>query len=82
MIRLNVAEAKTHLSRYLKRGEAGGTLVLCRRKRPIAEVRPICEAPRQGRRQFGPDEGKFTIPPEFFEPLPAGILRFFTGESK
>jgi prevent-host-death family protein len=41
VIRLNVDEAKTHLSRYLKRVEAGETLVLCRRNRPIAEVRPI-----------------------------------------
>ena len=82
MIRLNVDEAKTHLSRYLKRVRAGETLILCRRNRPIAEVRPICEAPGQRQRQFGLDEGKFTIPPEFFEPLPAGILRFFTGESK
>jgi antitoxin (DNA-binding transcriptional repressor) of toxin-antitoxin stability system len=80
VIRLNVGEAKTHLSRYLKRVEAGETLVLCRRNRPIAEVRPICEAPRQGQREFGLNEGKFTIPPEFFEPLPAGMLHFFTGK--
>ena len=82
MIRLNVYEAKTHLSRYLNRVEAGETLILCRRNRPIAEVRPFSEAPRQRQRQFGLDEGRFAVPPEFFDPMPAEILRFFTGEGK
>ena len=40
MIRVNIAEAKTHLSRYLKRVEQGETVVLCRRNVAIAEIRP------------------------------------------
>ncbi len=77
MTRVNVQEAKTHLSRYLDRVEAGETIVLCRRNRPIAEVRPIRAA--RPHRQFGIDHGKVEIPPEFFEPLPDDILRSFTG---
>jgi prevent-host-death family protein len=78
VIRLNVDEAKAHLSRYLKRVEAGETLVLCRRNRPIAEVRPIREAPRQGQRQFGLDEGKFTMgvpPPALPRNRPSAAVR-------
>ena len=78
MIRLNIHEAKTHLSRYLDRVEAGETLILCRHNKPIAEVRPIQKA--KTKRTFGVDEGKFEIPPEFFEPLPEEIMKYFTGE--
>jgi prevent-host-death family protein len=76
VIRLNVHEAKTHLSRYLNRVEAGETIVLCRHNRPIA-----APASHQ-RRRFGIDEGKFEIPPEFFEPLPDDLMRYFSGEAE
>jgi prevent-host-death family protein len=79
MTRVNVQEAKTHLSQYLDRVEAGETIVLCRHNRPIAEVRPIRAA--RPPRKFGIDQGKVEVPPEFFEPLPDDILRYFTGEN-
>jgi len=41
MIRLNIHEAKTHLSKYLAKLEKGETIVLCRRNQPIAEIRSI-----------------------------------------
>ena len=34
MTKVNVHEAKTHLSRYLDRVEAGETVILCRHNRP------------------------------------------------
>jgi len=43
MIRLNIHEAKTHLSRYLARLRPGETIVLCRRNEPIAEIRELRE---------------------------------------
>jgi len=82
VIRLNVHEAKTHLSRYLNRVEAGETIVLCRHNRPVAELRPIGTKTSHGRRRFGIDEGKFEIPPEFFEPLPEELMRYFSGEAE
>ena len=78
----NIHEAKTHLSRYLNRVEAGETIVLCRYNRPIAEVRPIAAKASRQKRRFGIDEGKFGIPPEFFEPLPDDLMRYFTGEAE
>ena len=41
MIRINIAEAKTHLSRYLISVEDGETILLCRRNMPVAEIRPL-----------------------------------------
>lgn len=78
MTRLNVHEAKTHLSRYLDRVEAGETLILCRHNKPIAEVRPI--KPRAKRKRvFGIYDG-FGVSPEFFEPMPEDELRLWNGE--
>jgi antitoxin (DNA-binding transcriptional repressor) of toxin-antitoxin stability system len=79
MIRLNVHEAKTHLSRYLERLERGETIILCRRNIPIAEIRPI-PRPRSIKRPIGLAKGKLKIPPGFFEPLPSELIDAFHGE--
>ena len=77
MIWVNVTEAKTHLSRYLKRVERGETIVLCRRNVPVAEVRPLPKSLREPR-PVGIDRG-MTIPAAFFEPLPDDLLAAFEG---
>ena len=78
MIKLNIRQAKTHLSRYLKAIEAGETIVLCRHNVPIAEIRPLPKR-RKAPRRLGTAKGKVAVPPEFFEPLPEEILRAFDG---
>jgi antitoxin (DNA-binding transcriptional repressor) of toxin-antitoxin stability system len=79
MIQINIREAKTHLSRYLSRLAKGESIVLCKRNTPIAEIRPIPQ-PRKTKRPIGLDRGKFTVPPEFFEPLPPDLLAAFNGQ--
>ena len=78
MIGSMIHEAKTHLSRYLARLEAGETIVLCRRNQPIAELRPL---PRieAAPRPFGLARGTFSVPDSFFEPLPADVIEGFEG---
>jgi antitoxin (DNA-binding transcriptional repressor) of toxin-antitoxin stability system len=80
MIRINIHEAKTHLSRYLPNLEAGETIVLCKRNVPIAEIRPIRPRRREPR-ETGFMSGRFDIPDAFFEPLPAAIAESFDGRS-
>jgi prevent-host-death family protein len=80
MVRLNVHEAKTHLSRYLERVERGETILLCRHNRPIAEIRPIASAEPKPR-IFGVDEGKLVVGAEFFEPLDDETLEQFNGNA-
>jgi prevent-host-death family protein len=80
MIRLNIHEAKTHLSRWLKRVEKGETVVLCRHNVPVAEIRPI-EKSASKKRSVGLARGSFTVPPEFFDPLPDEILDAFEGKT-
>ena len=78
MIRLNIHEAKTHLSRYLKRVAKGERIILCSRNVPIAEIRPL-PAPNTKPRPIGLARGRFTVPPSFFEPLPEELLDGFEG---
>lgn len=79
MIKINIHEAKTHLSRYLARLAKGETIVLCNRNVPVAEIRPL-PARRRTKRPIGLAKGSFTVPAEFFEPLPAELLSAFSGE--
>jgi len=76
MIRLNVHEAKTHLSRYLERVLQGEVILLCRRNVPIAEIRAL-PSKRTRKRPVGLGRGEFVLPESFFEPLPEPILRAF-----
>ncbi len=78
MIRLNMHEAKTHLSRYVARLRAGETILLCRRNEPVAEIRALPRA-RKERRPIGLARGQFTVPESFFEPLPDDVIESFEG---
>jgi len=81
MIRLNIHEAKTHLSQYVERVEKGEVIVLCRHNRPVAEIRPLPNAGRQPR-VLGVDRGKFRLGKAFFQPLPRDVIAGFTGERR
>src|SRR5882757_7642239 len=79
MIRLNIHEAKTHLSKYLARLKEGDTIVLCKRNVPVAEIRPLSK-PVKGKRQIGLFKGQIRIPKSFFEPLADDVLDEFEGK--
>ncbi|MBW1980036.1 MAG: type II toxin-antitoxin system Phd/YefM family antitoxin [Deltaproteobacteria bacterium] len=79
MIKINIHEAKTHLSRYLGRLAKGETIILCKRNVPIAEIRPLPRE-RESERPIGLAKGKFRVPPEFFEPLPDEMIAAFHAD--
>ncbi|MBN2553457.1 MAG: type II toxin-antitoxin system Phd/YefM family antitoxin [Spirochaetales bacterium] len=78
MIRLNIHEAKTHLSKYLSRVEQGEKILLCKRNIPIAEIVPIHRT-RRSPRPIGLAKGEFTLSRDFFAPLPQEIQDVFEG---
>ena len=78
MIKLNIHEAKTHLSKYLAKLKAGDRILLCKRNKPVAEITLLPEVPVRPR-PIGLAKGKFTVPRSFFEPLPEELLRVFEG---
>lgn len=74
MTAVGVHEAKTHLSKLLKRVAAGEEIVILSSGRPVARLVPIT-APR--RRQVGMDRGLFEVPEDFNDPLPDNVLEAF-----
>lgn len=80
MKKINVHEAKTHLSHYLDEVEHGETVLVCRRNQPIAELRPLA-VHRHKPRAIGLAKGKFTVPSTFFEDLPDEMLAAFRGSA-
>ena len=81
MVRVNVHEAKTHLSEHLERLEKGeeDVIVICRRNVPIAELRALRRVGTTPRPMFVRDR-RFTLSPDFFEPLPEEVVAGFEGE--
>jgi antitoxin (DNA-binding transcriptional repressor) of toxin-antitoxin stability system len=69
MKRLNMHEAKTHLSRELAKLAPGDVILICKNNEPIAELRAL---PRrlERRRPWGIDRGAFAVPADFNAPLP------------
>jgi antitoxin (DNA-binding transcriptional repressor) of toxin-antitoxin stability system len=78
MTQIRVEEVERDPRGYLRRVEAGETLLIVRAGKPIAEVRPV-EPERAGLRPFGLCAGEFTVPDDFDAPLPEELLREFEG---
>ena len=69
---INVHEAKTHLSRLLKRVEAGEEITIGRSGKPVARLVPVVKLPRQ----LGGWEGQMWIAEDFDE-TPEEIIEAF-----
>ncbi|MDP3001359.1 MAG: type II toxin-antitoxin system prevent-host-death family antitoxin [Bryobacterales bacterium] len=69
MIKVNIQEAKTHLSRYLDQVENGDVVVVCRHNQPVAELRAIQTAPADPPRVAGLLKGRVDWEPDAFAPL-------------
>jgi antitoxin (DNA-binding transcriptional repressor) of toxin-antitoxin stability system len=71
--RLNIHEAKTHLSRELAELAPGDVIVICKNNEPIAELRALPKRLAR-KRPWGIDAGVFAIPADINAPLPADEL--------
>lgn len=78
MITINVQEAKTHLSHYLDEVAKGESFILCKRNKPVAEIRPILTKAAT-KRPIGLAKGTFTMPASFFDELPEETVSLFSG---
>ena len=67
MVKVNVQDAKTHLSRYLHEVEQGDTILLCRHNKPIAELRPVPDAATRKPRVAGLLRGQIHWAPDAFD---------------
>jgi len=69
---VTVHQAKTNLSRLIKKASQGEEVIIARGPKPVARIVPIGEV--KGKRQPGSLKGKLRVGPEFFEPLPDSEL--------
>lgn len=74
MVEVGVHEAKTTLSELLRRVAMGEEVTITRGGEPVARLVP---AARRRRRDLGLDEGLFTVPENFNDPLPDDLLDAF-----
>jgi antitoxin (DNA-binding transcriptional repressor) of toxin-antitoxin stability system len=77
MKKVNLYQAKVHLSALVDQVAEGESVLICRRNVPAAELRPVPK-PRRTRRPLGLVAG-FTVPASFFEPLPEDLIDSFEG---
>lgn len=77
---VSINEIQRDLPGYLKRVEAGETLIVVSGNRVVAEIKPV--EPNSGGsalRPAGLASGDFTVPADFDSPLPEEMLRGFEG---
>ena len=75
MHEVSVHEAKTHLSRLLRRANRGEEVIITRSGQPVARLVPMAK----DRPVFGVDEGRFVVPDDFNDPLDEELLCAFEG---
>jgi prevent-host-death family protein len=82
MIIISIDDMQRDLISYLRRVQAGETLVITQANKPLAEIKPISEATDRDIKQLRPFalcEGEFVVPDDFDAPLPEEILSQFEG---
>jgi prevent-host-death family protein len=82
MITVSVDDIQRDLIGYLRRVQAGETLVVTQADKPLAEIKPIHETAERDVKQLRPYalcEGAFVVPDDFDAPLPEEILSRFEG---
>jgi len=76
--RVNMHEAKTHLSRLVERVEAGEEIVISRAGKPVARI--VAVRPPAGSRTPGRLRGRVRVSEDFDAPLPDDVAAAFAGE--
>ncbi len=75
MVKVNIHEAKTQLSRLLARVARGEQVIIARAGKPIAFLLPYQE--QKQARALGRYSGPFEVPADFDAPLSEDLLRGF-----
>jgi prevent-host-death family protein len=74
-VKVNIHQAKTHLSRLLQRVAAGEEVTIARSGVPVAKL--IAAGPQGKSRPMGMDQGKIWIAEDFDAPDPALEALFY-----
>lgn len=77
MPKVNIHEAKTHLSRYVEEAAQGKEIIIAKAGKPLARIAPLVAIKTP--RKLGLLDGKARIPDDFNAPLPDEVLAEFLG---
>jgi prevent-host-death family protein len=82
MHKATIFEAKTNLSELIQRALRGEEVQITsgRERKPVVRLVPI--EPIDASRRLGFLQGRGSVGPEFFEPLPDDELRLWNGEDE
>jgi antitoxin (DNA-binding transcriptional repressor) of toxin-antitoxin stability system len=79
MSAITVQDIERDPAEFIRRLEAGESLLVVRNQHAVAEVRAL-PARAAKLRPFGLAAGRFTVPADFDQPLPDSVLRDFEGQ--
>ncbi len=82
MTTVSIDEMQRDLLGYLRRVQAGETLVITQAQKPLAEIKPVSETTASEIEQLRPYalcDGEFVVPDDFDVPLPDEVLSQFEG---
>ena len=79
MVTVNIHEAKTQLSKLLRRVATGEVIIISRSGKPIARIVPFSESHKP--RPLGMDHGLYEAPDDFDAPLPDELIAAFEGRA-
>lgn len=79
MQKVNIHEAKTHLSRLLEQVRLGEEIIISKAGKPVAKLVPFNKS-KEPVRKLGLMKGKIWISDDFDAPLPDDILDAFEGK--
>jgi len=75
---VTLKEMERNLSAYLRRAQAGETLVVMENGKPMVEVKPTL-ASLASPRPYALCAGEFSVPDDFDAPLPDDFIANFEG---
>ena len=80
MLKVNIHEAKTHLSKLAEQAGAGEEIIIAKSGKPIARLVPLAQGTAV--RKKGLLKGKIKTTKEFDQPLPDDLIDLFEGKAQ
>ena len=77
MTTATIEQVERDVMTYLRKVQAGESVIITQADKPVAEIRPIPPTTVNGTRPFGLAKGQIWIADDFDAPLPEDILRDF-----
>ncbi len=79
VFKVPLKDMERNLFAYLRRAQAGETLIVMENGKPMVEVKPTLSS-LASPRPYGLCAGEFTVPDDFDAPLPDDYLADFEGK--